>query len=218
MDPLGRLEELRTRINAQQREILRTIWTYLLANGRWIPIRALHIQCGGKATVQEALKPLGGSVVLEDHNSGQPVYRVTLLGVLVSTAGQTAHGLLSEYLRWIRERALTDGEMQHVTADLVSAALKLSESDARQLYELIRLGDFWAAGAGGGPSWRVAFRQTWKTCPKIPPHTLLRRRLSNMTRPCPSKRTNAMRISSRSRRSNPSSSRQHQFGFGTALI
>src|SRR5437660_1350245 len=155
MDPLGRLEEVRKRINEQQREILRTIWHTFLANGRWIPIRALHIRCGGKATVQEALKPLGGSVVLEDHNSGQAVYRVTLLGVLVSTAGHTAHGLLSEYLRWIRERALTDGEMQHVTTDLVSDALKLSASDARQLYELIRLGDFWAAGAGGGASWRV---------------------------------------------------------------
>jgi hypothetical protein len=60
MDLLGRLEEVRKRINAQQREILRTIWTYFLANGRWIPIRALHIQYGGKATVQEALKPLAG--------------------------------------------------------------------------------------------------------------------------------------------------------------
>src|SRR5436853_7414764 len=102
MDPLGRLEELRTRINAQQREILRTIWHTFLANGRWIPIRALHIRCGGKATVQEALKPLGGSVVLEDHNSGQAVYRVTLLGALVRTAGQTADGLLSDYLGCLR--------------------------------------------------------------------------------------------------------------------
>ena len=168
MDPLGRLEEVRKRISEQQREILRTIWTYFLANGRWIPIRALHIRCGGKATVQEALKPLGGSVVLEDHNSGEAVYRVTLLGVLVSTAGHTAHGLLSEYLRWIRERALTDGEMQHVTADLVSDALKLSESDARQLYELIRLGDFWAAGVGGGPSWRVGLPSDVEDLPEDP--------------------------------------------------
>src|SRR5438132_14107912 len=39
-----------------------------------------------------------------------------------------------------------------------------------------------------------------------------------MTHTCPSKRTNAMRISSRSRRSNPRSSRQYQFGFGIAMI
>ena len=84
MDAIGQLEGIRTGTNEKQQEILAAIWTYYLANSRWIPIRALHIQCGGKAAVRETLKPLSGSVALEDHNSGQPAYRVTLLGVLVS--------------------------------------------------------------------------------------------------------------------------------------
>jgi hypothetical protein len=48
------LNQLRTNLTEQQRAVLTATWRYYLDKDKWIFRRALHVGCGGKATVRDA--------------------------------------------------------------------------------------------------------------------------------------------------------------------
>ena len=145
---MSTLNQLRTNLTEQHRALLTATWRYYPDKDKWIPRRALHVGSGGKATVRGALQALGGSVAFESRENAQEVYKLTLVGVLLSDAGLEAQQLLVRYLAWARQPALEDPELTKIDSAAVQAALNLSTEETRTLGSLILLG----ALAGGGSS------------------------------------------------------------------
>jgi uncharacterized protein (TIGR02391 family) len=155
---MAAVTDLRERLTEQQRAVLNRISEYYLAHGKWIPRRVLHYECGGKAAVRSALEELGGSITMESRDDGNETYRLTsLIGVLLSEAGEEVRRLLVLYLGWVRQACLCDHEMTRIESGAVRSALSLSEAESRTLGLAIYLGNFWSGGGGGFGSseWRV---------------------------------------------------------------
>lgn len=151
---MATLDDLRAGLTGQERAVLTAIWGYHVQKGKWIPRRVLHVQFSGKAAVRPALQALGGSVVFESRDDGQEVYKLTLLGVLLSDEGLEAQRLLSRYLDWVRKVVLNDPEINHIESAAVQAALNLSMEETQTLSRLIGLGLLWSGSATlGSAKW-----------------------------------------------------------------
>src|SRR6266566_2742758 len=89
------LDDLRSRTSPDQVRMLTLIWDHLLSKGKGVPRRVVHweFRPGGREVVREAMRALGGSVVYEGFESGE-VYRVTLLGAVLSEHGRATEELL----------------------------------------------------------------------------------------------------------------------------
>lgn len=153
---MSTLNQLRTNLTELQQTVLTAMWRYYLEKDKWIPRRALHIGCGGKAPVRAALRAFGGSVAFESRENGQDVYKLTLLGILLSEAGLEAQILLGRYLLWARQLAFEDPEIIKIESTAAQPALNLSADETRTLGRLILLGNLWSGGAShGATEWQT---------------------------------------------------------------
>lgn len=151
------LDDLRKGTSPVQIRILTVIWDYYLSKGKWPPRRVLHheFRPNGRAVVQEAIQMLGGSIAYEGWGEGE-VYRVTLLGVMLSEHRRAAEELLVKYLSFARDVFEETPERERVTSAEVQAALGLSDAEADLLGRLIFFDGLFGAGGGSGQgSWHA---------------------------------------------------------------
>jgi uncharacterized protein (TIGR02391 family) len=152
------LDDLRTAMSPDQVRIVTLIWDHFLSQGKWIPRRVVHhaFRPNGRAIVHEAMQMLGGSIVYDAWENGE-VYRITVLGVVLSERGRAAEELLVKYLSFVRDTYEIDPERDHVSRDEIQSAFELSDGDADLLGELIFFDHFFGVGGTLGRGWRAQF-------------------------------------------------------------
>lgn len=147
------LDNLRKRLTDDQRAILNAIWQHYCGQKeqrkeeRWILVRVLH-HGFGKTAVRLALEKLGGSIVFEGRdNAGKDRYQLTFLGVLLTDQGEEAEQLLVRYLEYVRDRFVSDPEIDMIKSQEIEAALGLTAYQSRFLKQLIQLSSLWSRSA-----------------------------------------------------------------------
>ena len=137
---------MRGAMNDYQRELIEEVWRCFRAGGKWPILRGLYSKYG-KAKVRDALssRPLGGSVGRESSGSERwTVYKLSLLGVLLTSEGPRFRELLAKFLGFQRDLCRRDPQKSHLPAAEIASALAL---DAEQVNLLGQLLSF--AGLGG---------------------------------------------------------------------
>ncbi len=129
------LRDVRQSLDDIQREALDTIWAYQLDHEDGMPTKRLHHKLRPKspAAIRDALGRLGGTVLWERFSKGEPHYRLSFLGTLLTSQGEDAEKLLVEYLAYVRARWLEDPEVERITNQEVEAVLKLDAERSRLL-------------------------------------------------------------------------------------
>lgn len=149
------LDTLRARLTDEHRGILDGVWESFRDQNHWILRRVLHHRFG-KPAVRACLEQLGDSIIREVEDDGKECYRLTFLGVLLTSQGEEAEQLLAGYLEFIRSRHKTNPSLEWVGSQDVEAALSLSQKRSRLLRQLIRLSHWWGGGSGfGDQEWTV---------------------------------------------------------------
>jgi hypothetical protein len=146
----------RDRVTKGQRAILDRVWEHYRDWDAWLPQAALHREFG-KPAVKNACESLGEAVLRPCANDdGEACYRLTFLGVLLTTQGAEAEALLARYLEYVRDKCRKDPQVEWVGSREVEAALGLNPERSRLLRQLIRLSHWWGGGSGfGDREWTV---------------------------------------------------------------
>jgi len=162
------LDVLRQEITDAQRAILDEVWEYFRDKKRWITQRILD-QRFGKPAVQSCLAQFGDNVIRTTEDDGEECYRLTFLGVLLSSQGEESEQILARYLEYVRRRCKSDPGLEWMTSQEVEAALGLTTVGSRLLRQLIRLSHWWGEATdmetASGP-W--ASRWMWTYLPSVP--------------------------------------------------
>jgi len=148
------LEDLRKRLSSEQIRLLTLVWSHYLTKGKWVPRKIVHhaFQPNGRGVVGEAMRALGGSIVYEGWEEGE-VYRVTLLGAVLSERGREIEELLVKYLAFAGRIFDETPDRGRVLSAEVQEALGLFDADTELLGRLIFFDGFLGAGGGSGQGW-----------------------------------------------------------------
>jgi hypothetical protein len=151
----GGLEPLRTQVSQEQRGLLDWLWAFYCEQGQWPPCRFVH-QRRGTAPVQALVAALGEGVVRATADEGRAHYRLTFLGVLLTSQGADCEELLIRYLEYVRGQFRDNPRLEWVTSAEVEGALDLSLDRSRLLRHLLRLSHWWGGGSAfAGREWTV---------------------------------------------------------------
>ncbi len=127
-----------------QGDLLEHIWRTFRVGGIWPTLRELYSQYG-KQKVKKALSALTGNVGREDRGSDQwSVYRLSLLGALLTKDGVNYQTLVVRLLDYQRERFQSRPLSPWYSADEIRRALKLTQEQIELVGQLLALG-----GLGG---------------------------------------------------------------------
>ena len=156
------VDELRTALSDDQRQILTAIWRYHLKNdptapGDWISDRRLLHLFGNSVTfVQDAIHsaPISGSILLENEYASPRGYRLTHLGILLTENGARLEDLLVRYLAYLVRVCQTDPDLIRVADVDIAHALGLDTDQLGDLHAILwATGQFWDGGSWGGDTW-----------------------------------------------------------------
>ena len=149
------LSALRQGTPEVDRAILDGIWNYAVSRNlnEWPTVRETNIRfsIAGAADVLSRF-PADAIFIAEEKSATR--YRLSFLGLLLSSAGPQCENLLTRYLDYLRQRARADFEVRFIKSDEVKRALNLTEEGVMLLGQGIFLGQFHGdRPAGGGPVW-----------------------------------------------------------------
>src|SRR5581483_5313203 len=97
------IAELRKGLTQNQKKLIEDVWRYYFEKLEWPTTRSIYSRYG-KPIVREALNPLSGNVITEDHNiNGQSRFVLTLLGILLTEHGVEFQELFSRFFEMQRE-------------------------------------------------------------------------------------------------------------------
>jgi hypothetical protein len=150
------LDELRSRLTDEQRNILNTISHHLL-DGRerkWIRSGFLQHRLGegyDENKIHSIIMPLGGSVVYESTFVGNGTrYVLTMLGLLLTERGEEIEIVFAKYLEYVRERFIeTSGAGERVVLSDMAEKQGLTSDQFNLLGRVLDLSDFF--GGDGLP-------------------------------------------------------------------
>jgi hypothetical protein len=150
------IEEQRARVSPEQRALLDQFWKHFQAKGTWPLARVIYSPNRTKK-VREALKLLTGNIVREERDSrGRAVFALSLLGVVLTSEGETCQKLVERYLKYQRKLFQTDPEKDMVTGPEVTTALGLDANEVILLGQLINgRNNSWDAAARRDSNWSV---------------------------------------------------------------
>ncbi len=135
--------------------MLNEIWKYYAERKGWIPCRALHGKFR-KDIVRSTLREIGGAIVYESREDGTERYKLTFLGILLTNEGQQTEILLVRYLAYIRERFLSDPEVNVVRSNEITSALDLTQAECQFLGQILRISNLFAGGGTWGEAeWSI---------------------------------------------------------------
>jgi len=93
----SRLSVLSSKLTNFQRELFDRFWKYFQEHDKWFPTRVIHSQLGTQK-VRDALQPIGGDIVRELENPPNDTYELSLIGVLMTSEGESFRQLLVKYI------------------------------------------------------------------------------------------------------------------------
>lgn len=147
------LIEIRAGMTPFQTSLLQEIWQHFRAKGGWPTLRILYNR-HDKQKVFDALSSLGRSVGCEERgSSGLPEYRLSFLGVFLTSDGPGLHMLMTRFFHFQRELFQRQPEKPFATSEELSTALALSSEEATLMGQLLSL-----SGVGGS---RNPTMNTW---------------------------------------------------------
>src|SRR5438874_7357965 len=139
------LDQLRKGLKKFQKELLEQIWQAFRSTDQWPVLRRLY-RDHGQEKVREALSALGRSVGFEENGPGRwSRYRLSLLGVLLTSDGPKFQELLARFFRFQWEAFEKDPETEEITSAEITQALELTADQTKLLGQLT-----WVGGFGGG--------------------------------------------------------------------
>jgi len=154
------LDELRSRLTAEQRIILNTISLHYLDDRRkpeWIRSGILRLRLGegyDESKVRSIITPLGGSVVYETTFVGNGTrYVLTMLGFLLTERGEEIEIVFAKHLEYVCQRFMdTDGAGERVVLSDMAEKQELTSDQLNLLRRVIDLSDFRGDGGNDGYS------------------------------------------------------------------
>ena len=162
------LATIRNRLTDDQRGFLAAIWLHYVAEGQWMPVRALHKDAGGKSVVRPVLQQIGGSAVFEMESNGILYYQLTYLGILLSSRGNLVEELLCRYLRVARSLALQEPMRTAVSSEEARSLLGLEPIEVRMLGRALFISPFSAGGQSGADQWNALLPRDIEDLPDDP--------------------------------------------------
>jgi hypothetical protein len=130
--------------NEFQKQLLQQIWEYFRVNGQWPVLRELYSQ-HGKKKVRDALSALKGNVGCEENGPQRwKIYRLHLLGALLTKESQVYQELLAGFIDFQRKIFLKEPLKAHLSSAEIGETLKLGDE------QIILLGQLLAIGYLGG--------------------------------------------------------------------
>lgn len=158
-------EQIRESLTDDQKDALSIIWDYFLSEGEWIPLRALHKQFGGKAEARAILDRLGGSIVSILERPDLDRYRLTLLGILLTSNGEGYEQLLARYLRFVKEKSYEEPKRTDVSCEEVAQALRLNSQEVTILGHLVQYDRLSSGGSFGKDHWKAGIPRNIEDIP-----------------------------------------------------
>jgi len=130
-----------TKLDQLQKDLLEQSWECFQEGGTWLALRQLNSRYG-KDEVKKAISRLGGNVGQEIRDSQKKwtVYRLTLLGVLLTKNGVDYEKLLLRFLECQRECYQQEPLKPYIEAAEIEETLKLNQAQIPMLGQLIALG------------------------------------------------------------------------------
>ena len=167
---MSKIEDLRNSLTSDQVSMIDTIWSYFNEHLIWMPVRVLHKGFEGKAKVQEALRLLNAQYTIVrstgDLVTGQ--YHLSLLGVLLSSAGKNIMEQLSAYLLIAKTSALRNPQSNGISSVELLSQTRLSLNQARVLGYVIGLAPLSSGGSHGTEGWELRFPEDIEDVPDDP--------------------------------------------------
>ncbi len=167
---MSKIEDLRNSLTSDQVSMIDTIWSYFNEHLIWMPVRVLHKGFGGKAKVQESLRLLNTQYTIVS-STGDPVtgqYHLSLLGVLLSSAGKNIMEQLSAYLLIAKTSALQNPQSNGISSAEVLSQTRLSLNQARVLGYVIGLAPLSSGGTYQTEGWELRFPKDIEDVPDDP--------------------------------------------------
>jgi hypothetical protein len=134
----------KTKLNDFQKELLQKVWLRFRETGDWPTLRELYSEFD-KDRVKKALNPLTGNVGREERGNSQwTLYRLFLLGALLTKDGLAYQSLLTDFLGFQRDGFRNEPLKPIFMKDEVARALKLTGDQIPLLGQLL-----WLTNLGG---------------------------------------------------------------------
>lgn len=149
-----RLSGFISKLTDFQRELFDNFWSYFLQNKKWIPTRLVHSKIGTQK-VRDALRSLSGDIVRELENQPNDTYELSLIGVLMTSAGEDYRRLLIHYLEFLREQFTSHPEKIDFSNYEIQKALSLSNEETALLGKLIQLGHSFGSSSWSDNHWSI---------------------------------------------------------------
>ncbi|MCF7802697.1 MAG: hypothetical protein K9N46_05515 [Candidatus Marinimicrobia bacterium] len=160
--------ELRSKITESQQAILDYLFENYGEKKRGVLTRVVHSRYG-KPVVRSALEPIGRSVVQESDERNESKYRLTYLGMLLSSRGKKYLELLSQYLTFVLEIYYEEPEREKINSDEIQNALGITDDELNNFELVLGESDFSGSSRGtdGKGNWYVTFPREVDDLPSI---------------------------------------------------
>ena len=135
----SRLDQLRAKVTAEQKELLRRLWELADHRTDLVLAKLLFHGLHPVSAYRRALDALGGSVVGEMRGGMEETYGLTLLGALLHEHGLEFENLLGRYLAYLVERYNADPTVKEITRTDTERDMRLSEPALSDLPRLVNM-------------------------------------------------------------------------------
>jgi len=134
------IASIRKKIDPFQQQLLNEAWRHFRSNGKWPATREMYSKHGTQK-VRDALRPLSSSVGRDESGSnGWKHYRLSLLGILLTSESPALENLLLRFLEFQRELFQKDPNKRNLSAEEIAKALSLSDEEKGLLGQLLYFG------------------------------------------------------------------------------
>ena len=147
-----RLNAFSSKLTDFQRKLLDTFWKHFREHEKWPLTRVVHSKLDTHK-VCEALRPIGGAIVREAENPPNDTYELSLVGVLMTSEGESYRRLLLRYLEFLRDQFISNPEKLDFSGKEIQRALSLSDAETVLLGKLMRLEHSLGFGGSSEKSW-----------------------------------------------------------------
>ena len=149
-----RLHAFCSKLSSFQRELFDTFWNQYQEHGKWPRTREVHSKLGTHE-VRDSLRAVGGDIVRELTNVPNDTYELSLIGVLMTSDGETYRRLLVRYLEFLREQFISNPSKVDFSDKEIQKGLSLPNSEIALLGRLLRLEHSLGFGGSSEISWTI---------------------------------------------------------------
>lgn len=155
------ISELRSYLTSVQKKLFDDMWSRYVSFDNSFQLRGLP-SIIGKQSVKEAFKGLNGSLIYEEREQNDTVFKLTVYGALLTVHGPVLASLLVRLLDLIKVIYANDNSLKELNNDQIKEGLSLSDSETQILFKLLSLGlpprmpIFMAGHSQDGRQWKFS--------------------------------------------------------------